>query len=147
MPTDRLDEQTLLERLAKIEALHAGTTFDGERAAAENARQRILALVERARAEAPPIEFQFRMDDDWSRRLFLALLRRYGLRPYRYRRQRYTTVMVRAPEAFVERTLWPEFQQLSAVLRQYLSEVTDRVIADVLQQKPDEDADEDKGTE
>ena len=48
-----------------------------------------------------PIELQFSIADPWSRQLFLALARRYGLRPYRYRRQRRTTVMLQAPESFL----------------------------------------------
>ena len=137
-----MDEAALLVRLAKIEALHAGTTYECERAAAEKARGRILALLEDTRSQSPPREYKFRMADAWSRRLFLALLRRYDLRPYRYRGQRYTTVMVRAPKPFVEDTLWPEFQQFSEVLQEYLSEVTDKVIADVLQQTPNDHIDE-----
>jgi hypothetical protein len=137
-----VDEATLLDRLAKIEALHAGTTFDGERAAAEKARARILALLGEMQAKAPAEEYTFRMADAWSRRLFMALLRRYDLKPYRYRGQRYTTVMVRVPKVFVEQTLWPEFQEFSKVLQEYLSEVTDKVISDVLQQKPDDEIDE-----
>jgi hypothetical protein len=43
---------------------------------------------------------QFSMPDQWSRQLFMALCRRYGLKPYRYSRQRYTTVMLRAPKEF-----------------------------------------------
>ena len=61
-------------------------------------------------------------------RLFLGLLRRYDLKPYRYHGQRYTTVMVRVPKSFVDETLWPEFQELNQTLRAYLDEVTDRVI-------------------
>lgn len=137
-----MDEETLLEKLAKIEAVHAQTSSEGERTAAATARERILAVLERLRAEAGPEEYKFRMADAWSRRLFLALLRRYGLRPYRYRGQRYTTVMVRAPKAFVEETLWPEFREFSEVLQEYLSQVTDKVIADVLEQNPDDAIDE-----
>ncbi len=137
-----MDEAALLDRLAKIEALHAGTTYDGERAAAEMARDRIRALLDEMQAKGPDEEYKFRMADAWSRRLFLALLRRYGLKPYRYRGQRYTTVMVRAPKTFVDETLWPEFQEFSSVLQEYLSEVTDKVISDVLQQSPDDEIDE-----
>lgn len=137
-----MDEAALIDRLAKIEALHAGTTYDGERAAAENALKIIKERLAGLQAQSPPEENTFRMPDAWSRRLFMALLRRYGLKPYRYRGQRYTTVMVRAPRAFVEGTLWPEFVAFSDVLEEYLSEVTDKVIADVLQQKPNDDADE-----
>lgn len=68
------------------------------------------------------------MPDEWSRRLFLALCRRYGLNPYRYHRQRRTTVMVRVPRGFVDQVLWPEFQELNRALRAYLNEMTLRVI-------------------
>jgi hypothetical protein len=62
----------------------------------------------------------------------VALLRRYDLKPYRYPRQRHTTVMVRVSERFVNETLWPEFQQLSGTLRSYLMDVTTRVVAQVI---------------
>ena len=54
------------------------------------------------------------------------------LKPYRYPGQRYTTVVVRVSKRFVDETLWPEFQQLSATLRGYLDEVTERVVREVL---------------
>jgi hypothetical protein len=68
----------------------------------------------------------------WARKVFLTLLRRYGISPYRYSGQRYTTVMAKLPRRFVDETLWPEFQEISEVLRGYLDEVTDRVVAQVL---------------
>ena len=43
------------------------------------------------------IEMNFRLPDQWSRKLFLALCRRYGLKPFRYPRQRHSTVVLRAP--------------------------------------------------
>ena len=67
--------------------------------------------------------------DGWSRKLFIALLRRYALKPYRRARQRRNTVMVKVPRSFVDETLWPEFLELSEVLKNYLDEVTERVIA------------------
>lgn len=42
-----------------------------------------------------------------ARRLFLALLHRYDIKPYRYYRQRYTTVMAKISRGFVDETLWP----------------------------------------
>ena len=75
-----------------------------------------------------PTEFQFTLPDQWQRRLFSALCRRYDLAPYRYKRQRYTTVMVRVPKSFVDNTLWPEYQQLKAALDEYLNDATDRII-------------------
>jgi tRNA nucleotidyltransferase (CCA-adding enzyme) len=58
----------------------------------------------------------------------MALCRRYGLSPYRYRGQRYTTVMLRAPKSFIDKTLWPEYQGLRDALNEYLSEATERII-------------------
>ena len=68
------------------------------------------------------------MPDQWSRRLFVALCRRYGLKPYRYRRQRLTTVVLRAPRGFIDQILWPEFTELNRALRVFLDEVTERVV-------------------
>ena len=52
----------------------------------------------------------------------------YGLEPYRYKGQRYTTVMVRAPRPFVHNTLWPEYLELQAALHSWLGEATERII-------------------
>jgi hypothetical protein len=73
---------------------------------------------------------QFTLPDRWQRRLFSALCRRYGLEPYRYKRQRFTTVMVRAPKSFVTETLWPEYLELKGALDAYLNEATERIIRD-----------------
>ena len=118
----------LREKLRKIEALFAGAGTEGERLAAEAALGRIRArLAELGRREAQ-IEIKFSVPDTWSRQLFLALCRRYGLAPYRYARQRRTTIVLRAPRRFVDDVLWPEFKELDADLRAYLEEVTQRVI-------------------
>lgn len=127
-----MDESRLIEKLARIEALFAGATTEGERDAAAAARQRVLDRLRAAAEVDPPREMRFTMADDWNRRLFTALLRRYGLEPYRYHGQRYTTVMVRISSRFVDETLWPEFLELAKVLQAYLVEVTDRVISQVL---------------
>lgn len=127
-----MDEARLFEKLARIEALYAGATTDGERVAAGLARERILARLREVEALDPPVEYRFSLGDVWSRRVFLALLRRYEIRPYRYPRQRRTTVMARVSRRFVDETLWPEYQEIDKTLRAYLSEVTDRVVREVL---------------
>lgn len=122
-------EQDLLDKLSKIERLYAGAATPGEKEAAADAMDRIKRrLGETAKIERP-IEYKFTLSDGWSKKLFTALLRRYALRPYRYARQRRTTVMVRVPRSFVDETLWPEFLELSKVLQSYLDEVTERVIS------------------
>ena len=133
-----MDEVKLIEKLRLIEALYAGATTEGERVAAERARNRILERIKQWEEEDPPVEYRFSMADLWSRKVFVALLRRYGIRPYRYNGQRYTTVMAKVSKRFVDETLWPEFQQFSDTLRVYLSEVTDRVVSQVIHQDSSE---------
>lgn len=127
-----MDEQQLIERLRRVENLFAGAATAGEREAAASAAERIRGRLKDLQVSDPPIEQQFRMTDVWSRRLLLALMRRYGIYPYRYPGQRYTTVMARVSRGFVEQTLWPEFLELDGVLRRYLEETTERVIREGL---------------
>ena len=129
-----MDETGLIDKLRLIEALFAGAATEGEKVAAERARKRILERLKLWEQEDPPVEYRFSMTDMWSRKVFVALLRRYGVRPYRYSRQRYTTVMARVSKGFVDETLWPEFQEISEALRTYLSEVTDRAVHQVIHQ-------------
>lgn len=126
------DEATLIEKLRALEALHAGATTEGERAAAASGRERILERLRAIAVTDPPVEYKFTMADLWSRRVFIALLRRYGITPYRYRGQRHTTVMARVSKRFVDETLWPEYQAFSDTLRSYLDQVTERVVGEVL---------------
>jgi hypothetical protein len=121
-------EAQLRDKLRKIDALFAGAGTAGERFAAEAALERVRARLAELGRRDPPIEMQFSMPDRWSRHLFLALCRRYGLAPYRYRCQRRNTIMVRAPKGFIGQVLWPEYSELNRALQIYLHEVTLRVI-------------------
>ncbi|MEB3156606.1 MAG: hypothetical protein VKO26_04130 [Cyanobacteriota bacterium] len=127
-----------MEKLRRIEALHARPGSEGERQAAERARERIQARLKQLEAEEPPIEFRFTLADQWSRHLFVALLRRYGVQPYRYRGQRRTTVMARLSRPFVNDTLWPEYLELQGTLAAYFDALTDRVIEQALEVKAGE---------
>ena len=121
-------EEQLREKLRKISALFEGATTIGERNAAAAAIERVKKALGAVLKSEQPEEFQFTLPDRWQRRLFSALCRRYGLEPYRYNRQRYTTVMVRVPRSFVDKTLWPEYQELRAALDDYLNDATERII-------------------
>lgn len=125
------DHQRLIDKLKRIEALFAdqGAT-DGEKVAASEAADRIRQRIDQLGQQAPAEEFSFALRNPWSVRLFTALARRYNLRPYRYARQRRTTVMLRAPAPFVKETLWPEFCELDRTLQTYLTDLTNRVIAE-----------------
>jgi hypothetical protein len=128
-----MDEAQLIERLRRVENLYAGAATPGERDAAANALERMRRRLEELQRSDPAVEYKFRLNHVWSRGLLLALLRRYGIRPYRYAGQRQTTVMVRVSRRFVEETLWPEFRELDQVLHGYLSEATARVIREALE--------------
>jgi len=126
------NERSLIEKLARIEALFARAGTEGERAAAASAAERIRRRLQELAKSDPPVEYRFAVTDGWSRKLLLALLRRYGIHPYRYRSQRRTTVMARVSRSFVEETLWPEFREFNRTLQAYLAEITDRVIAEAI---------------
>ncbi|MBI2392042.1 MAG: hypothetical protein HYV09_20790 [Deltaproteobacteria bacterium] len=135
-----MDEARLLEKLRAIEALFAGATTDGERVAAGEARKRIQQRLAAVAEADPPVEYRFSVGDGWSRKLLLALLRRYDIKPYRYRGQRRTTIVAKVSERFVRETLWPEFEQLSAVLHRHLDEVTSRIIATAIHEDAGDEA-------
>jgi hypothetical protein len=48
----------------------------------------------------------------------------------RYRRQRRTTIMLAAPQGFLDQILWPEFVQINEALTEYLAEITEKIIRD-----------------
>ena len=122
----------------KLEALHAGTKIAGEREAAQRAAERIRARLAEIRGREQEVEYRYSLPDPWKRKLFVALCRRYGLKPYREYGQRYSSVMVRVPQTFQERTLWPHFQAVSKELNMHLDELTTRVIREAI----DEDVSE-----
>jgi hypothetical protein len=102
------DEAALRDKLRKIEALFSGAGTAGEKAAAGAAADRIRARLRQEEEREKPVEIRFSLPDPWSRQMFIALCRRYGLRPYRYARMRRQSVMVRAPAAFLNTVLWPD---------------------------------------
>jgi hypothetical protein len=61
---------TLLEKLRKIEALHAERTVDGEREAARRAAERIRARLAELRGRERDVELLYRLPDPWKRKLF-----------------------------------------------------------------------------
>ena len=121
-------EHQLRDRLRKITALFEGATTPGERNAAAAAIERVKKALGITAKVEQPTEYTFKLPDAWHRRLFSALCRRYGLEPYRYKRQRHTTVMVRVPRSFVDKTLWPEYVEIQKALDEYLNQATEPII-------------------
>lgn len=122
------DEDRLRETLRKIEALYAAAGTPGEKMAAGAAAERLRRRFEQTQDKEKSEEFKFSIPDPWSRQMFIALCRRYGLHPFRYTRMHRQTVIIRGPASFVNGVLWPEFEELSLALTLHLGEITDRII-------------------
>ena len=76
------EAELLRDRLRKIEAL-AGAGTVGEKLAAEATLERVRARLAELQGRDELIQMQVSLGDQWSRQLFLALCRRYGLKLYR----------------------------------------------------------------
>lgn len=127
----------LLEKIKKIEALIASSKSDGEKLAASLAKNRLL---ERSREEAAakPVEYTVPLGNHWRKKFFVAICSKHELRTYRYKRQKYTTAMVRANPALVEGILWPEFKKYSALLEELVEEIINDLISRIHEVSEDE---------
>ena len=128
-----VDDEELRAKLAKVEALFRRAGSEGERAAAGAAMDRLHGrLAGSAGKDEPEVELQFSLPDTWSVSLFVAVCRKHGVRPYRYRRQRRTSVVVSAREREFNRVVWPEYSRLQTELESYFEDVTDHLISRVM---------------
>ena len=129
-----MDESELIRKLKLIEALHARADTPGEQDAAASALRRFQDRLtqERMKSADPSEEYTFTVPDLWRRKLLMALMRRHGIQPYRYPRQRHTTLRARTTKRFVDETLWPEYQAMSRELSSYLEDATHRIITEVV---------------
>ena len=127
------EDSDLRAKLAKLEALFRRAGSPGEKSAAGAAMERLQARLEGTggKREAE-IELQHSLPDLWCVELFCAVCRKHGVRPYRYRRQRRTTVMVRVREREFYSEAWPEYCRLHAELSAYFGDVTDHLISRVM---------------
>ena len=120
------EDGDLRAKLAKLEALFRRAGSPGEKSAGGAAIERLQGrLAGSGDKREPEVELQHSLPDVWSAELFRAVCRKHGVRPYRYRRQRRTTVMVRAREREFDREAWPECRRLHDELADYFKDVTD----------------------
>ena len=127
------EDSQLRAKLAKLEALFRRAGSPGEKSAAGAAMERLQGrLAGSGEKREPEVELQHSLPDVWCVQLFCAVCRKHGVRPYRYKRQRRTTVMVRVREREFYRGAWPEYCQLHAELANYFSDVTDHLISRVM---------------
>lgn len=134
-------EKDIQDKLAKLEALFARGATAGERAAAGAARDRLQARIdmERGGEGEAETELQYSLPDVWSVRIFVALCRKHDIKPYRYPRQRRTTVMVRVHQSAFESTVGEEFRVLHRELTTYFGDMVDHLIADVMKADGDDE--------
>ena len=121
----------LLERIKKIEALIKGATTAGEKNAAISAKDRLLKKQPNLEIHQNLEEYSLYTSDSWHKKLLIAICRKYGVVPYRYKRQKYTTVMVRINQDFLNKVLWPEYLEYSKHLEKLVEEITDNLISQI----------------
>jgi len=117
----------LRARLSKLDELFRRGATEGERAAAGAAMGRLRDRIGSGQTE-PDVELKLSLLDTWSVHLFVAVCRKHGVRPYRYPRQRRTTIMVRVSRSFFDQIVWAEFSGLQAELLLYFEETVDHLI-------------------
>jgi len=122
-----LDEKRIIEKLLKIQALYEKAASEGEKNAALAAMQRVTEQLKTAQSVTQE-EFKFSFNNPWSRRLFISLLRKHNIRPYRKPRQKGTTVMAVMTSEYCDKILWPEFLALDKELIGFINQATDEII-------------------
>ena len=127
-----MDEAMLWSKLGTIEALHSNSSSDGEREAARRAAERMRARLAELRMRERDVVLVYSLPDPWKRKLFLALCRRYGLKPYREAGRRWSTVLLLAPQRFHQKTLWPEYLELAEEFEKDLADLADWVIREAI---------------
>lgn len=118
---------SFLDKLAKIEALIQRASSEGERQAAQLAKERVLSKICLDQSNKP-IEYRVSLASLWEKRLFVALCRKHGFQTYRYQRQKHTTARLRISKNMMDDILWPEYQKYSKML----SEVVEDILQDLI---------------
>ncbi len=93
----------------------------------------------RMKVTSPRVSCNILLPDICSVRIFVALCRKNGIRPYRYPRQRRTTVMVRVRQSSFEQTVGKEFRILHRELTGYFNETVEHLIADAMKSYGDDE--------
>lgn len=116
----------IADKIRKIEVLIAGAKSDGERQAAEFAKQRLQEKL-----AAPSREYTVRLHSRWEKKLFVAICKKHGLQTYRYTGQKHTTSMVRVTKPFMESVLWPEYNKYAVILHRLTEEISADLISQI----------------
>lgn len=116
----------LADKIRKIEALLARAASEGEQQAALLAKQRLLQKIPQC-----PIEYTVTNDSYCKKKLFMAVCGKHNVGTYRYKRQKYTTTMVRVTKDFMNSILWPEFNRYAKIFDDLAHDITQDLIAKI----------------
>ena len=128
---------SFLDKLAKIEALIERASSEGEKQAAQLAKERVLNKISLHQSNQP-IEYKVSLSSPWEKRLFVALCRKHGFQTYRYPKQKYTTARLKISKNLMEEVLWPEYQRYCNMLQELIEEIMKDVIAKIHQSDEEE---------
>jgi hypothetical protein len=128
---------SFLDKLAKIETLIERAASEGERQAAQLAKERVLNKITLDQSHQP-IEYRVSLSSPWEKRLFVALCRKHGFQTYRYPKQKYTTARLKISKNLMDEVLWPDYQRYSKMLRELIEEIMKDVIAKIHQSDEEE---------
>lgn len=128
---------SFLDKLAKIEALIERAASEGEKQAAQLAKERVLNKISLDQSNNP-IEYRVSLSSPWEKRLFVALCRKHGFQTYRYPKQKYTTARLKISKNMMEEMLWPDYQRYCKMLRELIEEIMQDVIAKIHQSDEEE---------
>ena len=126
-----MTEIELIQRIRQVEVEFAPEPPHGVEPVPD-ARSRIIARREAIEQTDPPMEHAYRFKDPVIRTLFTALLRRYGLVPYRYPQQPEADVMVQLSMDFESEVLMPLFNELKAEIARFHEASMQRVVGDAI---------------
>jgi hypothetical protein len=119
------DESKFIDRLRTIERRMANAPDGVDSNGVASAMRARLAAARVAESDSLQ---RCAMPDPWSRDLFVAVCRRYGVEPFHERGLRQTTVSIRVPASFLRDVLSPQAEQMARELDGYLNGFIDRVI-------------------
>lgn len=128
---------SFLDKLAKIEALIERASSEGEKQAAQLAKERVLNRICLDQSNQS-IEYRVSLSSPWEKRLFVALCCKHGFRTYRYPKQKYTTARLMISKSMMDEVLWPDYQRYSKMLRELIEDIMKEVIAKIHQSDEEE---------
>lgn len=120
----------------KIEALIEQASFKEEREETLLAKTRILSSLDEKDIILKDEKFTIctvTIDNPWKKLLFVTLCRKYGLSPYRYKRQRSTTTNVEVSKEVMKKKLWPEYQKFVKILDNLVEDIIEDLLKQIWQ--------------